>query len=62
MLATQYPVSFQENLSIFLGKTIKSMNEELKLKRADLIRHTVSAKEQWRTVRSHDIYMGSMVT
>lgn len=51
MFLTFFMFPLQEKLSIFLGKTIKCANEELKLKRADIIRHTVSAKEQWRTVR-----------
>lgn len=42
----------QERLSVFLSQTIKSANSKLKLRRADVIRHVVSAKEQWRKVRS----------
>ncbi len=40
----------QESLSLFLTETVKNVNTELKLKKADVIRHAVSAKEQWRKV------------
>ena len=40
----------QEGLSLFLSQTIKAANTAHKLKRADVIRHVVSAKEQWRKV------------
>ena len=51
---TSLPVlkHFQESLSVSLSQTIKSANTNLKLKRADVLWHVVSAKELWRKVCS----------
>ena len=40
----------QEQLSLFLSQSIRSANESMQLRRADVARHSVSARNLWRKV------------
>lgn len=47
---TQRFTEFEEQLSLFLTETIKSSNKEAQLRKAEVFRLAVSAKELWRKV------------
>ena len=48
---TQRFTEFEEQLSLFLTETIKKSNKEAQLRKAEVFRLAVSAKELWRKVR-----------
>ncbi len=47
------PLCLQEHLSVFLSKCIRHSRDEARMRRADVIRHALSAEGLWRQVNEY---------